>query len=441
MKWISRLLVVVMLCAVPRVAASQGLQYEHLSETFSSIFNRILTEGFQLSPGQHANHFVPAADRTSQELVPALNSLISSNVASFPMSSTVAGITFDFSTGAPIRVVESLGPIFAETASTLGDRKLTVGFNATYLGLDNIRSIPLDQMQFAFLHEDVGDPGLGTDASELDVVRVWLGLNASASIFAFYATYGVAPNLDVGIAVPFLNVTLEGTTRAVIDSYTLAAIGRALHFFGGEPLDPTLVQDFDYSQTATGIGDLGIRFKYRFPGTMSNFAALVDVRLPTGDELEFLGTGSTTARLMLIGSQRMGGFTPHFNVGYDYRGAVLDSDEFEFAIGFDQQITPGVTFALDLLGEIDLVKDDAIHLLPGSETITFTNENTGAVSVRNIALSNVPYRNHDSMLRTAIGARFAPTERLQFLANVLIPLTNSGLYSNVTPTIGFSVLL
>jgi hypothetical protein len=435
-------LLVALLFATPQATAAQELEYDNLSDVFSGVFDYILTEAFQLSPGPHADHYIPASERTSAELIPALNTLISSSVASFPLTSTVAGITFDFSSGAPVRVVESLGPIFSETPATLGYRKITFGFNATHLGFDKLRNTPLKDVEFAFLHEDVGDPGLGTDASELDVVRVKLGLDADASIFAFHANYGVTSNFDVGIALPLLLVRLAGTTVATIESYTLPAIGLALHFFDGDRFNPVLAEEVPYSKTATGIGDVGIRLKYRLPLVSSTaVAAILDVRLPTGDEANFLGTGSTTGRLILAGSSKMGAFTPHVNVGYDYRGAEQDSDELEFAVGFDQQLSRYVTFAIDLLGEVDLNKDEAIHLLPGSQSISFTDEVSGGVSVREIELSNVSDRTQDNTFRVAIGARFAPTDRLQLLGNVLISVVDSGLYSNIAPTIGFSVLL
>ena len=45
---------------------------------------------------------------------------IGSSLSNFPLSSTVSGLTFDFSTGAPVATTASLGPIFAERAQTIG---------------------------------------------------------------------------------------------------------------------------------------------------------------------------------------------------------------------------------------------------------------------------------------------------------------------------------
>ncbi|HET6568737.1 MAG TPA: hypothetical protein VFG50_12290 [Rhodothermales bacterium] len=432
------------LCYTPARAQSEDLQVNDLYTLFDQIFGTILGPDFIKGPGPHGQHFIPAAEHANQQLTPALNSLITSNIASFPLSSTVPGVTFDFSGGRPVRVVESMGPIFSETAATLGQRKLTVGFNATYLGLDQFRGMRLDQMEFTFPHQDVDTSGgLGNVSSETDLIHVSPDLHASATIFAFYATYGVAPNFDVGIAVPFVSANLSGNVLATIDSYTLAGIGLALHSFGGDPRNPVLSRTIAYDESAKGIGDIALRFKFRFAKLPNaGLATLVDVRIPTGDEKNFLGTGSTNVRALLIGSRSLGSFTPHLNVGYHYRGAKLDSDQMEFALGFDQKLGPKVTFAMDALGAIDVNASEAVAL--GSDapiSITFEQPGEdGYKAVRTFRASNIPNWKHDNTIHLAAGARWAPTDQFQLLGNVLVPMTQGGLNSTVIPTLGFSIV-
>ncbi|HMK39734.1 MAG TPA: hypothetical protein VK569_10360, partial [Bacteroidota bacterium] len=110
-----------------------------LNTVFSDIFNEVLKNRLVLSPGKHSNHFVPAANNANAELVPALNSLITGDISSFPLSSTSPRIGFDFSTGRPISVTQSLGPIMAEIAEPLGKGKLILEANYTYLDLNQLR--------------------------------------------------------------------------------------------------------------------------------------------------------------------------------------------------------------------------------------------------------------------------------------------------------------
>lgn len=422
-----------------------------LNTIFQEKFDEILVDAFLQSgsPGEHGSHFIEAAMKAANELTPALNSFIAGNISSFPLSSTSAGVTFDFSTGQPVSISESLGPIFAETAKTLGKGKINFGFNYTLLSPSRIRGINTNEMQFSFTHLDVDQkPGefLGTNPNESDVLDVGLGLNLDASIFAFYLTAGITNNLDIGLAIPLVNLTMEGEMIAEMNSFTWAALGQANHRFGGTNTDPELRYTTDYSDNAAGIGDLAVRLKYSFlQGAGSNLAVLIDARVPTGDQDNFLGTGKTNVRFSGIVSQKIGDFTPHLNIGYDLRTADLDSDELEFAVGFDQKLAPGLTFAFDILGEIDLNDSEQIGLFPGTTTIrdqilSPTGTPVGSI-FREISNSNIPDDIKDNVINTAAGFRYAPSDRVQFLANVLVPLNNGGLRSNLAATLGMSISL
>lgn len=439
-----RLLTFVVL--LPLTASPASAQ---LNTVFSDLFNTILHERLHLSPGAHADHFQPAAEGAVGTLAPALNALIADNIAAFPLSATAAGVTFDFSTGQPVPIIESQGPVFAETATTLGRGRLNVGLTGTHLSLNRLSGIPLDELRFTFAHEDLGEPGLGDNPTEIDVIDVYMGLDVDAAIVALSATYGLLPNLDVGVALPFVSVSIGGTALAVVDSRTLSRLGAALHFFGGTPLAPVLTAEEDYDDSVAGIGDVALRAKYHFPTSGDyDLGALLDVRLPTGSQEDYLGTGSVGVQLAFLASASLDGFTPHANVGYNYRGSAVGGEGREFnrsgvrfAVGFDQQLVPRVTFALDLLGTLDL-GDDPLDTLPGSVFIRDSNVNAeGQVgeAMREVRLTNVPADRGSSTLDASIGARVAFSERFQALANVLVPLNDNGLRSSVVPTAGVSL--
>lgn len=427
-----------MLCGILGFLLSANNLDAQVNTVFKNIFDQFLIDDLQLSPGKHGNHFRRAARLADSLLTPALNNLIASNVSSFPLASTSVGVSFDFSTGQPISIVESLGPIFAETGRTLGRGKVNAGVNYTYLGLSNFRGLKTEDMRFTFTHVDLTDNDmLGDEPNESDIMDVTLGLDANASIFAFFATMGVTKNLDIGVAIPTINVSLSGDATALVSSFTFAAIDTANHHFGSDPLNPVLEKTRNYKETASGIGDLTVRVKYSFlQGAGFNLAALLDVRLPTGNKEDFLGTGKTNARLIGILSRKFNDFTPHLNLGYEYRGAELDSDEFEFAAGFDHKLVSGLTFAIDILGEFDLQKEEAISLFPGTETIT---DQAIGQNVRKVDLSNIPERDNDSVINAAFGLRFAPSERVILLGNVLVPLNDGGLRSDLAATVGLAI--
>lgn len=434
-----------------------------LNDTFGEVFDSYLssTGRIALSGTFHGNHFLPAAELAAQQLAPALSSMITSNISSFPLSATQAGVTFDFSTGTPVPLRESLGPIFAETGETLGQDRLHIGFNLSFLSLDSFRGMPVSDMQFTFAHVDQepqppfpveGEQGntFGNPTWEHDTIDLSLDLDVNATLTVLYASYGLSNRLDLGVALPLVQVSMQGTSRAVIDSYTYGKPANnpefegAAHRFGGDALNPILEAEEPYDASATGIGDLVLRMKYNFGRRAeASYAALVDVRLPTGSEDDFLGSGATSVRLLGIASRQFGDFAPHLNVGYDLRLAERDSDEFEFAAGFDHQLTSGVTLAVDVLGSLDLNADESIALFPGTVTLTEFYENelgTGRLN-RTIDLSNIPERDYDHVVDASVGMRAAPSDKVLLLFNLLIPLNDGGLRSRVAPTFGATFTL
>ncbi len=109
-----------LLCSTVAFLVLANTAHAQLNKVFENVFNDILDDQLLRSgsPGQHGTHFLEAANLANISLSPALNSLIASNVSSFPLSSTSAGVTFDFSTGQPVSITESMGPIFSETGKT-----------------------------------------------------------------------------------------------------------------------------------------------------------------------------------------------------------------------------------------------------------------------------------------------------------------------------------
>lgn len=325
-------------------------------------------------------------------------------------------------------MTESLGPIFAETAQTLGRRQANIGFSYTYLSLAKFRGLPTEDISFIFTHQETGQAPLGDDPSEQDLVGLALGLDVNAAILAFSGTYGVTDNFDLGIAVPVVHVGLkvDGTARVIQPSSAVITF----HQFNKDPSDP-LVDPVTRDESATGLGDIALRLKYSLQrGAGVDLAALLDVRLPTGSKENFFGTGKINTRLSWIMSKKLDNFTPHLNLSYARRSADFDSDQLEFTLGFDRKLANGFSVAAEFFGGFALNRDETIQLLPGTAPVTFS---TG---VRQVDLSNVPEWNRDNVLNAALGFRAAPTDKLSLLGNVIIALNDGGLRSSVVPTFG-----
>ena len=224
-----------------------------------------------------------------------------------------------------------------------------------------------------------------------------------------------------------------------INSFTYANTGRASHFFAGNADNPILQTQVPYDESATGIGDIVVRLKYCFlRGGGVDLGALADVRIPTGKEEDFLGSGKADAILALLFSKKIGDFTPHLNLGYEIRKADFQSDRVVIKGGFDHRLLQGLTFAADFLGTVDVNPDEAIKLYPGSVTIVEAGNN-GGQSTHTVRLSNIPDRDNDNLYNLSVGLKYSPTESFLVLANMLVPLNQAGLRASIAPTVGFSL--
>lgn len=415
----------------------QTLFGQSLRDKISNLFGKVLEIQLAGSPGKHGKHFEPANVTSSNAMVSSFSNFIAANVSSFPLSSTVAGLTFDFSTGEPVSTTTSLGPIFAERAQTLGKGQLNLGFNFSFLNLAKLRGLNTKDLRFTFTHQDVGESGLGDSDNEFDTIDFFTNLDLDASILAFFVTVGVTNRLDIGIAVPFVNVSIKADPRAIINSFTLTANDSANHLFGGTPKDPELTQQSEsINDDATGTGDIAIRAKYNFlKGKKVDLSALLEYQPPTGDEEDFLGAGKSTFRAGIISSGILGNFAPHLNLAYERRRSDLDRDEIEVVLGYDLKVAEGVTLATEFLRELEIGSE--IEGLQFPEPVIIQRPIGSTVFRREVSLTNIPQFSHDHILNVAFGLKFNPKKELIIIGNVFVPVNDGGLRSSVIPTFGF----
>ena len=99
-----------------------------------------------------------------------------------------------------------------------------------------------------------------------------------------------------------------------------------------------------------------LRAKYNFlrkPG--GSLAAFVDVRLPTGNEDDLLGSGATQAKLALVAGGSPGRFSPRASFGYTFSSGGSDftgdlPDELYYTAGFDIVPHRRLTITADFIG-------------------------------------------------------------------------------------------
>lgn len=305
----------------------------------------------------HAAHF----SGESLEAFTLLNSAIASASGTFAFNSTFTGVTFDVASGVPVETQDSLGPLLAESATTLGKGKIDLAFGASRFKYDRIDGQELDHIVLDFPHEDCCSfqggiqrppPDGVISGFETDLVRVTLDIDLEYSVYAFFANYGLTDRWDVGIVVPVISVDANARAHAEV----VPVSGTTVHsFFGQDEL-----QNSSTGGTKTGIGDVVVRTKYNFlrdAGGAPDLSFLAQVTAATGDEKDLLGTGETRYKAGLIASKRYGAFGPHMNVAYETSTGEDFLDNVTYAAGFDVRFSPKFTAGLDALGRYNPDQD------------------------------------------------------------------------------------
>ena len=426
-----RLLMVASLCTFITIAAvtparAQDVPLSHLLVNLIQSDVRLAPPG----PGfqSHEAHFIPGVD---QALAPNLfNQQLVAQLATFPIGSPTGGFAFSFdaATGTFQRATDTFGPAFADRALTNGRGRLTFGTNFQYSKYSTFEGNDLDSgdVKFYLTHEDIP----GNIFFEGDLVEAALSLDLSSATTTIFGNYGVTNELDVAVAVPIVHVSMDAQVEATV--LRLATPGLAVHAFPGGATTAA----FTDSGSATGVGDVLVRGKYRFfSGGGGGLAGGVDLRLPTGDADNLLGTGATAVTFSLIGSTTNGRIAPHFNVGYTASGesdVVTLADEFTYKFGAEFEAAPTVTINADFLGRSlrdvgRLELTDVAHNyftqagVAGSTTFQEYVGRSGSLNVSDLA----------------VGAKVNVTGNLLINANLLVALNDAGVRSRVTPVFGF----
>jgi hypothetical protein len=378
---------------------------------------------------KHGSHFNFSAGPASVNFVDFIASSIAGSASNIPISAaTSTGILVQSEEGLPVRQATSSGPVFAERVQTIGRGRVFLGVNVTNSHFVTLRGLPLDQLHTNYTHQDTPPSGLGTPIFENDVIEVSTNMFLNILAITPTLTYGLGDRVDIGVSVPVLSSVMRGTSFAQIMTFG----DSSPHFF----LDPNGLQTLQSTSTAhsssIGVGDISARMKVALAsGRQWGFGVLGDVRLPTGSEDNFRGTGHMGFRGLGIVSARFERFSPHLDFGYFFRSGSGLNDAFLVTSGFDQQLAEWATLAVDVISQWQ-VGNSSFTAPP--DVILTSADSTGAVS-RRITPTNIP-SSRDDVVLGSLGFKFTTRSGLTVLTNALVPVHRGGLQTNTTVTTG-----
>jgi hypothetical protein len=362
--------------------------------------------------------------------IPQLNSAVVAELGSFPLGSSSGGFTyvFDRSTGVGVRSSKSFGPAFAERPLTNGRGKLNLGMTYLHRRYDKLEGGSLRDGEMK-----VYDALAGVNTSALfDVVESTVTIAIDNDTTTFFGTYGVTDRLDVGVAIPLQRVTVDATVRSGLVRFNAIPAGVSSN-----------------SGSASGFGDVAVRAKYGlWNHSDSAVAAGIDVRLPTGDADNLLGTGVTRVKAYgAVSSGLSRRVSPHANFGYtfgskeDVNGPFIFGTEMSYAGGAEAVVNPRLTVVGDIIGrslanEGRYVQEPSTFDLLASPVRTNPSTGQFVTEPRTVTGYEFHYGERLNLLLGTAGVKFSPTSTFLISAHVLFPLSKNGLQSGFTPVIG-----
>lgn len=343
-----------------------------------------------------------------------------------------------------------------------------------------------------------------------DIISTQNSISLKVNQYTGYVTFGLTTHVDVSMVIPFETVHFNVFSNDTIipgsdgsftptpnspDSFILnqnsVSNGHPyfFHLFKDCPNtspssgllglakqcvqhvfpDPTWIGSGSSAlNSSSGIGDVVARVKWNaWSGEHLRFASGLDMRFPTGDAVNYLGSGSYGVKPFVVLSYEAR-VSPHVLVGYEWNSnSILSSrltpvsvpgggtqseiglatglkgympSDFIYSAGIDAGLTKWLTGAFDIVG--------ARFLRAGTESVTSqqflarcSSGCTVAPSPNTVSMNSLsPHEDASySVDNASIGAKIRPipkASRLVLTANVLVRLDNGGLHSKAAPLVG-----
>lgn len=342
---------------------------------------------------------------------------------SLPVVSASAGFTYRYNPEIEAfeRSTDTLGPLFMERADTLGRGKFNVNVSFQYVQFDDFDGDSIKSLEngdpIVLNVLDAGGNVIGRRAN-----RLVYSLGIQNYVTAFSFTYGILDDLDVNILLPIIATTL----KVGVQSQQLQSAPPG----GAFTPDVGPLRVGRTGESATGVGDILLRLKYQLPRLeWLRTAAALQLRMPSGDEDDFQGTGSFEASPFLFASTILWDrVEPHANVGIDLRADDVARSQGRYGIGVDVDVHPRVGLALGFLGRsefegsADEEETSFLHLANGT--------------VRQEPLLGLDFGRKD-YLDLSFGGRVVVWRNVMVFANIIRALNDDGLRNDtVVPAFG-----
>ncbi|MGB9103897.1 MAG: transporter [Terriglobales bacterium] len=337
---------------------------------------------------------------------------MATQLSQLPIATAVsgAGLVFDPSIGG-WRVSEDLGPVLTQRGDTIGRHKKFLSFTYQRFGFGSIDGIDLKQLQIV----NQLSSGTNTYYSQND-----MRVDFRVDQFVALGTFGLTDRIDVTLIMPFSIVTLKSQRKSGT-LYTVSGAGTT---------STTSLSPLYFPGSASGLGDVTANVKanvFRSASEKTSIAVGGQVRFPTGDESNYLGTGAYGFRPYIVISHR-GRITPNASLAYQWNGSssLINNDNLPSSLSYSGGVDVRVVKRLSLSGEfLGQYVINGPRLASSTVTIPGSTLPTASQFIGSYAMDNV-----------SVGFKTNPFGGLFISASAMFKLDDAGLRGKVVPLFG-----
>jgi hypothetical protein len=350
------------------------------------------------------------------ETLSSISATLATQLSQLPIAAAASGVGITIgASGLPTVSNEGLGTMLTQRGRTIGRHKLLLSFNYQRFSFQTVDGLSLKSLPLVVDYY----PTHTTYIEDSSAVSF------RVDQFTALATFGLTNRIDVSFILPFSQVNLA--TAATVIQHNIS-------YPGGVASDSRVVLYTPATMylpgTATGIGDVRVNVKANVLGAEGKTSMAVggEVRFPSGDAINYLGSGAYGFKPYLVISRR-GRLTPNVNIGYQWNGgSVLNFGDnlpssFLYSGGADFRVSKRLTLTGEFLGQYVI----------NAPRLRLTNVTIPAVGSRSTVQS---FTGSYAMHNGAVGFKANPFGGLILSASAMFKLDDAGLRSKIVPLFG-----
>jgi hypothetical protein len=360
-----------------------------------------------------------------------INASIATQLTQLPVPSATVGVVTLQKKGSEFGTAfDNLGPVLTDRPDTVGKYHIFAGFSYQHFNFNALAGHSLSNIPIGFSY-NIGN----VTSYEAVSNQVSFQLDQYVGI----ATYGATRKTDISVVVPFNSVTLNVVT-AGFQGYQYNATTQSY----GQIFSPTT--SVSSSGSSNGVGDVSLIVKQLLiggEGSRGAVAAGASARFPSGDSLNYLGSGAFGGSIFGLFEYRAR-LAPHLKMSYQWNGnsQVMNLQTapntglpggLEYAAGADFKLVRSLTVAADLLGN-QFVNVPSFTL----GTTALPKPLTPQAGIPSTIPSTTPTNLTYTTANFSGGLKWSPKAHFLLYGNVLVQLNNVGLRSDPVPLFGIA---